>query len=117
MNAEFKHEKKKIPCFSGRSKAAGEEKKQLVESEEAMKQVEQERELALDAMIVRIMKSRRILKHNDLLLEINKLSTLFQPQPKMINKRIESLIERDYLKRDEEQRYASCFGIFLNFLF
>mmetsp|Transcript_82159 Transcript_82159/g.96082 ORF Transcript_82159/g.96082 Transcript_82159/m.96082 type:complete len:748 (+) Transcript_82159:46-2289(+) len=101
INFEFKNEKRKIPCFSNRSGRSEAEKKNLIEGEDAQKQLEQERELALDAMIVRIMKSRRLLKYIDLLAEINKLSTLFQPQPNMIRKRIDSLIERDYLKREE----------------
>ena len=102
LNNDFKHEKKKILCFSSKGQRSQAEKADLVESEQAQKQLEQERELALDAMIVRIMKSRRKLKFNELLPEINKLSTLFQPQPRMIRKRIDSLIERDYLKRDDD---------------
>lgn len=101
INADFKSDKRKILCFSAKSQRSQAEKAELVESEQAQKQLERERELALDAMIVRIMKSRRLLKFNELLSEINKLSTLFQPQPKLIRKSIDSLIERDYLKRDE----------------
>lgn len=105
LNPDFKSDKRKIPCFSAKSQRSQAEKIDIVESEQALKQLDQERELALDAMIVRIMKSRRLLKFNELLTEINKLATLFQPQPKMIRKRIDSLIERDYLKRDDTDRY------------
>jgi len=50
------------------------------------------------------MKARKTLKHNELLENVIKQVTMFLPQPKMIKERIESLIERDYLKRDDADR-------------
>ena len=47
------------------------------------------------------MKSRKEMKHNDLVDEVIKSITSFKPNPIMVKKRIESLLERDYLKRDE----------------
>eukprot|EP00743_Colponemidia_sp_Colp-15_P002736 GILK01002963.1.p1 GENE.GILK01002963.1~~GILK01002963.1.p1 ORF type:complete len:756 (-),score=135.64 GILK01002963.1:180-2396(-) len=58
----------------------------------------------LDAAIVRIMKSRKTLKHNELVEEVFRQMTMFRPQPIMIKSRIESLIEREYLKRDDRER-------------
>jgi cullin 3 len=59
----------------------------------------------LEAAIVRIMKSRKVMKHNDLIAEVShQLSVRFTPEPANIKKRIESLIEREYLERSESDR-------------
>ncbi|EGR33897.1 hypothetical protein IMG5_032160 [Ichthyophthirius multifiliis] len=65
------------------------------------------RDNQLDACIVRIMKSRKHLKLNELNQEVVKLmSHIFKPQPQQIKQRIESLIEREYLTRSDEDRYV-----------
>eukprot|EP00607_Mallomonas_marina_P008660 CAMPEP_0182424868 /NCGR_PEP_ID=MMETSP1167-20130531/11130_1 /TAXON_ID=2988 /ORGANISM="Mallomonas Sp, Strain CCMP3275" /LENGTH=285 /DNA_ID=CAMNT_0024605005 /DNA_START=1355 /DNA_END=2212 /DNA_ORIENTATION=- len=64
--------------------------------------VEEERKHLVDAAVVRIMKARKTLSHNDLLAEASKqLSFRFTPSPVMVKKRIESLLEREYLQRDK----------------
>jgi len=60
----------------------------------------EERGHAVDASIVRIMKARKILAHTDLQYEVLRQITSFQPEPKFIKQRIESLLEREYLERD-----------------
>ena len=51
------------------------------------------------------MKTRRTLDHNTLVAEVTKqLSSKFVPSPQHIKKRIESLIEREYLERQREDR-------------
>ncbi|OWB80671.1 hypothetical protein B5S32_g4963 [[Candida] boidinii] len=67
--------------------------------------VERSRVLEAQAAIVRIMKARRTLAHNELLTEVIKqLSNRFKPSPMFIKQRIEDLIEKEYLMRDEEER-------------
>jgi cullin 1 len=66
--------------------------------------VDKGREHQLDAAIVRIMKTRQTLKHEELLMEVTRAIRLFVPQPAEIKKRIEKLIEKEYLQRDEEDR-------------
>ncbi|KRZ55498.1 Cullin-3 [Trichinella nativa] len=71
------------------------------EQRETRGKIEEERKLEVEAAIVRIMKSRQRLGHTVLLNEIvNQLKHRFMPSPIMIKKRIEGLIERDYLSRD-----------------
>ena len=54
----------------------------------------------IEAAIVRIMKSRKALSHSELMTEtIAQVTLRFKPDVNMIKKRIESLIDRDYLER------------------
>jgi cullin-4 len=70
------------------------------EHKETEEQVSQDRQYQIDAAIVRIMKTRKSLAHNLLLSElINQLR--FATKPVDLKKRIESLIERDYIARDK----------------
>jgi len=67
--------------------------------------VKEQRKNRVEAAIVRIMKSRKILQHNLLVSElIKQLSFKFSPDPAFLKKRIESLIEREFLKRDQNDR-------------
>jgi len=64
--------------------------------------VDEERKHVIESAIIRVMKSRRELEHPNLIVEVCKLlSHRFTPDIKNVKKRIESLIERDYLERDE----------------
>lgn len=100
------------------------EKKKVIED------VDKDRRYAIDASIVRIMKSRKVLGYQQLVMEcveqlgrmfkviflplINNLPELIsylllkfcnlfaQPDVKAIKKRIEDLITRDYLERDKD---------------
>jgi cullin 1 len=64
--------------------------------------VDEGRKHAVDACIVRIMKARSTLAHADLILEVINQIRLFQVQPRLIKDRIQTLIEGNYLERDEE---------------
>ncbi len=67
--------------------------------------VEDDRRHAIEAAVVRIMKIRKELDHGNLVAEVTRqLSARFQPTPQSIKKRIESLIEREYLERSEDDR-------------
>jgi cullin 1 len=65
--------------------------------------VAKDRCYAIDAAIVRTMKSRKQLQHQQLVLEVvQQLNRMFQPDFKLVKKRIEDLIQRDYLERDPD---------------
>nr|GMD13041.1 cullin-1-like [Ipomoea batatas] len=73
------------------------------ERKKVVEDVDKDRRYAIDACIVRIMKSRKVLAHQQLVLEcVEQLSRMFKPDFKAIKKRIEDLITRDYLERDKE---------------
>lgn len=75
------------------------------EKNEVSEKVDEDRRHMVEATIVKVMKTRRRLDHNSLICETSKiLSQKFVPDPIMIKKRIESLIEREYLERDNEDR-------------
>jgi cullin 1 len=67
--------------------------------------VDQERKLTIDAAIVRTMKSRKVLAHQQLVMEVvQQLSRMFKPDFKLIKKRIEDLVQREYLERDADNQ-------------
>ncbi|XP_076183973.1 cullin 2 [Ptiloglossa arizonensis] len=62
--------------------------------------VDEDRKLYLQAAIVRIMKSRRLLRHNRLIQEVLSQSKVtFAPSVGMIKKCIEALIDKQYIER------------------
>ena len=94
--------KMKIPLMSTKHEVAS----QLAEEETEITQaVARDRGNAIDAAIVRLLKTRKVIKHQDLLAELMNSGVLkFSFQPSDVKKRIESLIERDYLERNAENR-------------
>ncbi|KAM5563965.1 cullin-1 [Rosa sericea] len=73
------------------------------ERKKVIEDVDKDRRYAIDAAIVRIMKSRKVLGHQQLVMEcVEQLGRMFKPDIKAIKKRIEDLITRDYLERDKE---------------
>ncbi|XP_046919224.2 cullin 2 [Dermatophagoides farinae] len=75
---------------------------QQKEAEQQNASVEEDRKMFLQAAIVRIMKTRKRLRHNALIEEvINQAKQRFNPNVPMIKKAIDSLIEKQYIDRYE----------------
>lgn len=75
------------------------------ERKETRTRVDEDRKHEIEAAIVRIMKSRKKRQHNVLVAEVTEqLKSRFLPSPVVIKKRIESLIEREYLARTSDDR-------------
>ncbi len=65
--------------------------------------VSEDRKHAMEATIVRIMKSRKRLGHLELVTEVTShLMQFFIPDNRAIKQRIEDLITREYLERDKD---------------
>ncbi|KAF7243143.1 Cullin-3 [Varanus komodoensis] len=78
------------------------------ERKETRQKVDDDRKHEIEAAIVRIMKSRKKMQHNVLVAEVTQqLKARFLPSPVVIKKRIEGLIEREYLARTPEDRKMS----------
>jgi cullin 3 len=98
VNMGFRHNmyKIKVPVAHAKENKA-------TEKAEVSDKVDEDRRHMVEATLVKVMKTRRKLEHNVLIAEAAKiLSQKFNPDPSMIKKRIESLIERDYMERDTE---------------
>uniref|UniRef100_A0A2K5EXH8 Cullin family profile domain-containing protein n=1 Tax=Aotus nancymaae TaxID=37293 RepID=A0A2K5EXH8_AOTNA len=73
------------------------------ERKETRQKVDDDRKHEIEAAIVRIMKPRKKMQHNVLVVEVTQqLKAQFLPSPVVIKKRIEGLIEREYLARTPE---------------
>ncbi|XP_044283149.1 cullin-4B isoform X2 [Varanus komodoensis] len=94
-NDDFRHKLFRIKINQIQMKETVEEQASTTE------RVFQDRQYQIDAAIVRIMKMRKMLSHNLLVSEVyNQLK--FPVKPADLKKRIESLIDRDYMERDKE---------------
>ena len=72
------------------------------ERKKVVEYVNNDRRYAIEASIVRIMKGKKVLGHEQLVSEcVKQLSGMFKPDVKAIKTRIEELIARDYLERDK----------------
>ncbi|KAM7301695.1 cullin-4A [Ixodes scapularis] len=71
------------------------------EQSSTQERVYQDRQYQIDAAVVRIMKMRKTLTHNLLITELYD-QLKFPVKPTDLKKRIESLIDRDYLERDKD---------------
>ncbi|XP_061743611.1 cullin-4A [Nerophis ophidion] len=95
FNLDFKHKLFRIKINQIQMKETVEEQVSTTE------RVFQDRQYQIDAAVVRIMKMRKTLSHNLLVSELyNQLK--FPVKPGDLKKRIESLIDRDYMERDKE---------------
>jgi len=99
VNGEFNSKLVKIKLPPAQTREAPDEGKAVIT------RVEDERKHIADCAIVRIMKSRRVLGHQELIAElIRQLRERFHPQPAFLKQRIEDLISREYLRRDPDHR-------------
>ncbi|TFK82445.1 hypothetical protein K466DRAFT_500313, partial [Polyporus arcularius HHB13444] len=97
FNADFTDPRFQVHINSIQAKETPEETKRTQSS------IEHDRKHALDAAIVRVMKGKKELTYEQLkTATIEAVKRHFVPDVAMIKKRIEGLVEQDYLRRDEE---------------
>jgi len=91
--------KLKIAYPQGHAGMLGSERENMVQ-----KNME-ERIMKIELALVRIMKARGTLKQQELIAESTKqLIKFFKPDPRLMKKRIENLMERGFMRRDEDDQ-------------
>jgi hypothetical protein len=97
--------------------------KAVQDTEEDRAAIMKQREFEADAAMVRVMKTRNVLKWNELVIQVgssaryadlsiltlsrqtvDSLKARFKPEPVLLKKRLESLIDRKFLERDPNDR-------------
>jgi len=97
MNPNFDSNQRRIRITNIQYKETKEERDKTVEA------VSRDRLYMIDASLVRIMKARKTIIHQQLIPQV--LEQVKVPcQPGDVKKRIESLIEREYMERDSKDR-------------
>ncbi|KAI1345040.1 Cullin [Xylariaceae sp. FL0016] len=97
LNYDFKNKKIRINLN------VGTKTEQKQEEADTNKNIEEDRQLVLQSSIVRIMKARKKMKHNQLVSEcINQIKSRFVPKVGDIKKCIEILLDKEYLERLED---------------
>jgi hypothetical protein len=97
VNEDFQSNLKKIKMNMEDYSVKIKEKKQVDTT------VERDRSFAIEAAIVRIMKSRKTISYKCLMEETAKqLLSYFNPDVKMIKQKIDALMSREYIERDEQ---------------
>jgi cullin 3 len=103
FNSEYSSKLKrvKVPLVSAKETGGG----GLDDPEGIPAGVEEDRRHLVEAAIVRIMKARKVLQHNELIAEVTRqLQPRFSAAPAFVKKRVESLLEREYLERNPDDR-------------
>ncbi|KAF9532609.1 Cullin [Crepidotus variabilis] len=109
FNQDFTYPGKKFKIATVLSKLENND-----ERRDTMERIEEERKVIMEACIVRVMKSRKNMSHNDLVHEVSsQLASKFQPEPSGIKRCIERLIDQEYLSRgDDRKSYGYIVSLF-----
>eukprot|EP01088_Endostelium_zonatum_P001036 TRINITY_DN11302_c0_g1_i1.p1 TRINITY_DN11302_c0_g1~~TRINITY_DN11302_c0_g1_i1.p1 ORF type:complete len:816 (-),score=187.13 TRINITY_DN11302_c0_g1_i1:7-2454(-) len=94
-NEKFRHKMYRIPANAIQITETAEE------NDKVKKEIAQDRQYQIDAAVVRVMKTRKQLAHANLMSELI-TQCKFPLKNAEVKKRIESLIDRDYLERDKK---------------
>ncbi|KAI1731497.1 cullin family domain-containing protein [Ditylenchus destructor] len=101
LNEEFSNRKLKVDL----SKMVAKVDIKKEETDDVQKSVDEDRCFAIQAAIVRVLKARKQIKHNQLIAEIlSTVSNRFQVKLPLIKKCIDLLIEKSYMKRLDNER-------------
>jgi len=80
-------------------------KSKVDDSKKDREKTNEERTTKIELALVRVMKSRNVMNIQELIAEATgQLCKFFRPDPKIMKKRIENLMERGFMRRDEENQ-------------
>ena len=93
----------KLVPIGAAKKADGTEANQ---QQKIVDEISKERGAVIDGAIVKVMKTQKdvSVKHQDLISKVMEMISLFKAQPPHIKQRIEDLIMKQYMKRDDQDR-------------
>ena len=103
VNDRF-HSKQRRIRIANMSKRKSTNETSEEERAKVLEAVTRDRLYLIDAVLVRIMKARKTILHQQLIPQVTE-QVKFGAQPSDIKKRIESLIEREYMERDQKDRH------------
>jgi hypothetical protein len=99
FNTKYANKKRKIKISSALPKET------ITEAASTVESINEDRNLALQAIIIRIMKAKKTMRYQDILVKtIDDCKHFFIPTIPLIKKTIDVLIEKEYLARDENDR-------------
>lgn len=110
LNEKFKSPSPKVKILTVSASASSAASKSMksqddLEQEEIESNINEGRKHEINAAIVRILKSRQSIGHTDLVTEvIRQLQNRFSPNNSLIKSHLEDLIDKEYLKRDDNNR-------------
>lgn len=112
LNLDFTSKRTKFKIAVIQRDTQYQQTREQTESEQTHSSIDEDRKLYIQAAIVRVMKSRKSAKHNQLIQEVIGLTkNHFTPSVPMIKKCIEILIEKQYLERrvnaSDEYKYVA----------
>jgi len=80
-------------------------KLKMDDSKKLRDKTNEERIIKIELSLVRVMKSRNVMNIQELIAEATaQLCKYFRPDPKIVKRRIENLMERGFMRRDEENQ-------------
>ena len=102
VNHEFKSKTSKVKILSISTKREIDQERDVTKN-----QILDDRKPQIEAAIMRVMKSKKRLDHNGVVLHVTaQVRNKFMPTTADIKKHIENLIDRDFIQRDPNDRKA-----------
>ncbi|KAK0421315.1 hypothetical protein QR680_015175 [Steinernema hermaphroditum] len=107
LNQKYSSKRYKVDLMKFQTPLKGDSETQKREQKDLEKTLEDSRKMIIQAAIVRIMKTRRCVRHNHLVSEsITQVAGRFQPKIALVERCIDLLIEKDYLRQSPDNRYS-----------
>jgi Cullin protein neddylation domain len=101
INPLFQSKAKKLALLPAKKYET--KRTQSAHQQEELKQIEYARQIVVEGIVIRLMKCHKRMTHSTLIADVLKSITIFKASSLMVKARIDNLIYREYLKRDENR--------------